>query len=104
MCIYNTSFGDEEPPSGTRAGRTIAPNLAPLGVPPKQAWQVLGCSNSTGYELLAAGELESYTIGRARRITVESIRGYVARRRGGGTAPSPRRRGRPPRRAAEAQT
>jgi len=59
---------------------TSAIPLEPLGVSPKQAWLMLGCSNSTGYGLLAAGEIESYTIGRARRITVDSIRCYVARR------------------------
>jgi excisionase family DNA binding protein len=57
---------------------------------------MLGCSNSTGYELLAAGELESYTVGRARRVTVESIHAYVARRLA-------RRRG-PKQALAEAQT
>jgi excisionase family DNA binding protein len=51
----------------------------PIGLPPKQAWKKLGCSNAKGYELLAAGEIDSYTIGRARRITLESIGRYVAR-------------------------
>jgi excisionase family DNA binding protein len=50
----------------------------PIGVPPKEAWRKLGCSNAKGYDLLAAGELDSYTIGRARRITLESIERYVA--------------------------
>jgi excisionase family DNA binding protein len=51
-----------------------------LVVPPKTAWQLLGVSNSTGYALLAAGELKSIKLGRARRITVESIRDLIARR------------------------
>jgi excisionase family DNA binding protein len=77
---------------GARRGRAVS---NPIGVPPKQAWEMLGCSNSTGYELLAAGELDSYTVGRARRVTVASIRRYVARR-------LTRRCGRPA--GAEAQT
>jgi excisionase family DNA binding protein len=41
---------------------------------------MIGCSNSTGYGLIARGEIDSYTVGRARRVTVESIHAYVARR------------------------
>jgi hypothetical protein len=41
---------------------------------------MLGCGNSHGYELLARGELDSYTSGFARMITTESIRRYIARR------------------------
>ncbi|MFO1098231.1 MAG: DNA-binding protein [Xanthobacteraceae bacterium] len=51
----------------------------PLAVSPKVAWKMLDIGNSTGYELLAAGELESFCIGRARRITVRSIHALVAR-------------------------
>jgi len=40
---------------------------------------ILGISNSTGYELLAAGELDSIKFGRARRITMESIHALIAR-------------------------
>jgi excisionase family DNA binding protein len=60
----------------------------PIGLPPKAAWKKLGCSNAKGYELLAAGELNSYTIGRARRITLESIDRYVARHLSRSTAAS----------------
>ncbi len=55
-------------------------NLDPLVVSPKVAWKMLACSNTRGYELLAAGELESYKEGRSRKITVASIRALVARR------------------------
>jgi excisionase family DNA binding protein len=73
--------------------------VGPLPVKPKIAWKMLGCSNTRGYELIAAGELDSFRDGRSRKITVESIRQYVARR----LAPTvslakdtlPRRRGRP---------
>ena len=49
-------------------------------VSPRQAWRMLGIGNTRGYALLAAGELESYLDGRARRITVASIERYVQRR------------------------
>jgi hypothetical protein len=55
-------------------------NPEPLVVKPKIAWQMLGCSNTRGYELLAAGELQSFKDGRSRKITVDSIRRYVERR------------------------
>jgi excisionase family DNA binding protein len=58
---------------------TAETEAKPIGVPPKQAWKKLGCSNAKGYELLAAGEIDSYTIGRVRRITLQSIERYVAR-------------------------
>jgi excisionase family DNA binding protein len=50
-----------------------------LVVAPKVAWRMLGVSNSTGYKLLAAGELKSVKFGRARRITVASIHELIAR-------------------------
>jgi excisionase family DNA binding protein len=51
-----------------------------LLVPPAKAWDLLGVSNSTGYELLGAGELDSIKIGRARRITIASIHRLIERR------------------------
>jgi hypothetical protein len=51
-----------------------------LVVKPRVAWKMLSCSNTRGYELLAAGELDSFLDGRSRKITVESIRRYIARR------------------------
>jgi hypothetical protein len=61
---------------------------------------MLACSNTRGYELLNAGELESFLDGRSRKITVESIRRYIARRLAPtdndvSTNAQPRRRGRP---------
>jgi excisionase family DNA binding protein len=58
-------------------------DLDPLVVKPKVAWKMLACSNTKGYELLAAGELESYREGRSRKITVASIKALVARRLAG---------------------
>jgi hypothetical protein len=50
-----------------------------LVVKPKVAWKMLACSNTRGYELIAAGELDSFLDGRSRKITVDSIRRYIAR-------------------------
>ncbi len=82
--------------------RTVGEHLEPLVVSPKTAWRMLGCGNSHGYELLNGGELQSFLDGRSRRITVASIRAYIARKlaaagaTGAATQPTlPRRRGRP---------
>ena len=52
----------------------------PLAVPPKEAGRLLSVSLSRLYELLRAGELQSYEDGYSRRITMASIHGYVERR------------------------
>jgi hypothetical protein len=52
----------------------------PLVVKPKVAWKMLACSNTRGYELLAAGELQSFKDGKSRKILVASIEAYIARR------------------------
>jgi hypothetical protein len=54
-------------------------HLEPLVVRPRVAWQLLGCGNAYGYRLIAAGELESYLDGRARKITMRSIRRRIER-------------------------
>jgi hypothetical protein len=71
----------------------------PFLVKPKIAWKMLACGNTRGYELLAAGELESFLDGRSRKITVASIHRYIERHLGksaAAEAQSKRRRGRPP--------
>jgi excisionase family DNA binding protein len=52
---------------------------APLAVRPAGAARMLGLGLSKLYELLRDGELTAYTVGRARFITVASVREYVAR-------------------------
>ena len=52
----------------------------PLVVKPKIAWKMLACSNTRGYELITAGELNSFLDGRSRKITVESIHRYIDRK------------------------
>jgi hypothetical protein len=74
-----------------------------LAVSPRRAWHMLGCGNTHGYALLAAGKLESYLDGRSRRITMRSIHRYIADRLAdtsstpisAPTATPPRRRARP---------
>jgi excisionase family DNA binding protein len=52
----------------------------PLVVSPNHAMKALAVSRATLYALINAGELESYTEGRSRRITVASINAYIERR------------------------
>lgn len=49
-----------------------------IGVPVNEAARQLGCSRETVYRLLRSGELRSYTLGRTRRVTVESIEAVAA--------------------------
>lgn len=67
MSLANDSDRAQEPFNGA------------LAVPPRLACQLLCVGLTRLYELLRAGELESYRHGRARRITVASIRAYIAR-------------------------
>jgi hypothetical protein len=59
---------------------SVAGDVEPLVVKPKTAWRMLGCGNTHGYALLAAGELESFKDGHSRKITVASIKAFIARR------------------------
>ncbi len=50
-----------------------------IALPPKDAFAAIGVGVTKGYELINSGELESFKIGRATRITADSVRAYVAR-------------------------
>jgi len=55
--------------------------MEPVAVKPRVAAQMLGgVGRKKVYALIAAGQLESYLDGCARRITVASINRYVARK------------------------
>jgi len=73
--------------------------LDPIAVSPREACRLLAVGNTRLYELIAAGEIESYRDGRSRRITMRSIWRRVERLLAvgstGTTEPPRRRRGRP---------
>jgi hypothetical protein len=55
--------------------------VKPLIVSPEGARQLLGgCSRAAVYDLIKSGQIESYSEGKARRITVSSIEAYIQRR------------------------
>jgi hypothetical protein len=74
---------------------TAVADVEPLVVKPRDARRMLACGNTRLYELLTTRELVSFLDGRSRKITVESIRQYIARRLTLGQENQPRRRGRP---------
>jgi excisionase family DNA binding protein len=51
-----------------------------LLVRPKRACYLLDCGTTYLYELIAKGELRSFLDGRSRKITVDSIHQYIAKR------------------------
>jgi excisionase family DNA binding protein len=53
-----------------------------LVVSPRRPGQLLAISRTTVYELLGRGELETFTLGKSRKITVASIKAYIDRRLG----------------------
>ncbi len=61
------------------AKNPLSPDSAPLAVKPKDARRMLACGQTRLYELLAAGELQSFKDGRSRKIIVASIHRYIAK-------------------------
>lgn len=53
--------------------------MEPLAIPPKDAFAAIGVGVTKGYELINAGELRTFKVGRATRITTDSLRAYVER-------------------------
>jgi hypothetical protein len=80
MSICSTGLSNEERKIVGALNPSDLDDVTPLAVKPKVAWRLLSCSNTYGYELLAAGELDSYLDGKARKITMASIQSYIARR------------------------
>jgi hypothetical protein len=58
----------------------------PLVVSPKGMAIMLSCSLTRTYEIINAQAVESYLDGHARKITVRSIRHYIAKRLAAGSA------------------
>jgi hypothetical protein len=82
MSICSNGFPEDGRAAGvkTHQGKPSSPALPePLVVKPKVAWRLLGCSHTYGYDLLAAGELDSFKDGKARKITMASIKARIAR-------------------------
>ena len=52
--------------------------MEPLTVRPKVAFNAVGVGITKGYELINSGDLEAIKIGRATRITWESVKRLVA--------------------------
>jgi excisionase family DNA binding protein len=69
------------------AAAASAVGMEPLGVAPNIAFGLIGVGVTKGYELIATGELRSYRIGRARRITMDSIRALIAEKLAQAEAP-----------------
>jgi excisionase family DNA binding protein len=55
-------------------------SVTPLAVSPREASRLLSIGISHLYALMRAGELDNFHCGRARRIPIQSIQEYVARR------------------------
>ena len=62
-----------------------------LVVRPAEAERLLDISHKTLYRLMNSGELQSFVVGRSRRIPMASIRAYIEARLGKFPKPKPRR-------------
>jgi excisionase family DNA binding protein len=51
-----------------------------LGYRVQEAADAIGCSLRTMWDLIAKGEVQTYTIGRARYVDPQSLREFVAKR------------------------
>jgi excisionase family DNA binding protein len=77
-------------------------DLEPQLVSVRETRRLLGIGNTKAYELIGSGELRSIRVGRARRVTLASIKDFVERRLAE-AQPRLRRRGRPRKAAAQSQ-
>lgn len=51
-----------------------------LSVRPEEAAQILSLGRAKLFELLATGEISSFTVGRARMVPIKAIEDFVERR------------------------
>ena len=63
-----------------RKGTSVSSDHERLLVRPRRACHLLDCGPTRLCELIGDGELESFLDGASRKITVESIRRYIANR------------------------
>jgi hypothetical protein len=68
------------PAGGAPHGGPPLDPIGPLVVRPTQAMLMLNCGREQLYELINAGELDSYLDGAARKITVASIHQRIERK------------------------
>ncbi len=76
--------GQSSADEGHEGSADVAPRLVTI----LRAAELLGVGRTTGYELVASGELEVVHIGRSARIPIESIDAYVMRIREAARPPS----------------
>lgn len=55
------------------------PKAEPIAVTPEEAARLLSISKRKLGSLVSSGEIESFKVGRARRVVVRSIREYIER-------------------------
>jgi excisionase family DNA binding protein len=65
---------------GERHSKETPPLPLPLIVSMKEAGHFLSCGHDQIYDLIRAGELESFMEGRHRKITMRSIQALIAKR------------------------
>ena len=53
--------------------------MEPIAVRPTDGFAAIGVGVTKGYELINSGDLKVIKIGRATRITVDSIKAFVAK-------------------------
>jgi hypothetical protein len=72
--------GEDDDGSGMHIRIRHPIEVAPLAVSPRQACQMLSVGLTRMYQLLNANELDSFLLGRSRRITTASIYKLIDRR------------------------
>jgi len=78
MSICSTGLSRTEKKGGRLGAREPLPE--PFAVRTRVAAHLLSCGMTRLWQLIGAGELETFRDGRARRVVTASIRRYVANR------------------------
>jgi len=84
--LIRTSRGDESKRIGrarqARIERWDGESIGRLAVTVEEGAHMLGVGRATLYKLIMRGEIDSFTVGRARRIAVVTLERYAGVRRG----------------------